>query len=87
MCVVPTQDKSSCLAATSVLPLLGDEQDVIVFNPGSGLIAAHLAVLLKERKGGVICLAYQQPEDDYNKMMRNFEMINVTKRILFAWIY
>ncbi|KAL8598781.1 hypothetical protein ACOMHN_033344 [Nucella lapillus] len=74
------QDKSSCLASHSVVHLLGDEYDALVVNPGAGLTAAHVAVLLSKRKGGVVVVS-QDTDEDYYKMMRKFELIGVNKMV------
>ncbi|XP_076467610.1 putative methyltransferase NSUN7 [Babylonia areolata] len=74
------QDRSSCLAAHSVMHLLGDEQEVAVVNPGAGITAAHLAVLLRERKGGVVAIC-EDSDDVFNKLMRTIELIGVTQYV------
>ena len=78
---VTFQDKSSCLGAHSVLPLLGDEQDVVVVNPGSGLTPAHLAALLKDRKCQVVVVS-EHNDDEHNKLLRNLELLGASKCIL-----
>ena len=75
------QDKSSCLGAMSVIPLLGDEQDVVVVNPGAGLVPAHLAGLLRERKCNVVVVS-EHKDDEHNKMLQNIELLGATKCIL-----
>lgn len=47
------QDKSSCVAPHSVKYLIGDDDDVIHVNAGSGVITAHIASLMNGSSGHI----------------------------------
>ncbi|KAL3880122.1 hypothetical protein ACJMK2_032391 [Sinanodonta woodiana] len=47
------QDKSSCLAPHSVKYLIGDEDDVIHVNAGSGVTTAHISSLMHKSSGQI----------------------------------
>ncbi|XP_052795008.1 putative methyltransferase NSUN7 [Mya arenaria] len=47
------QDKSSCIAPQSIKYLIGDDDDVIHINAGSGVITAHLASIMHKSSGHI----------------------------------
>lgn len=77
------EDKSSCMAAHSVLPVIDDDQDVVVVNPGSGLVVAHLASLLMD-KGGQVVVISEGGKDAHFKLLRNLELLGATKSCKFV---
>ncbi|WAQ99050.1 NSUN7-like protein, partial [Mya arenaria] len=46
-------DKSSCIAPQSIKYLIGDDDDVIHINAGSGVITAHLASIMHKSSGHI----------------------------------
>jgi 16S rRNA C967 or C1407 C5-methylase (RsmB/RsmF family) len=48
------QDKSSCIAPQSVKYLIGDDDDVIHVNVGSGVTTAHIASLMNNSSGHIL---------------------------------
>ncbi|XP_045204009.2 putative methyltransferase NSUN7 isoform X2 [Mercenaria mercenaria] len=48
------QDKSSCIAPQSVKFLIGDDDDVIHVNVGSGVTTAHIASLMNNSTGNIL---------------------------------
>ncbi|XP_076446300.1 putative methyltransferase NSUN7 [Babylonia areolata] len=74
------QDKSSCLAAHSLVPLSTEEQDVLVVNPGAGWVVAHLAVLLHRHSGNIVVVSHSE-DHDHDKMKKNLELVGATKMV------
>ena len=64
------QDKSSCIAPQTVKYLIGDDDDVIHVNAGSGVITTHIASLMHTSTGHI--LAFDANKSAMNKSMEKY---------------
>ena len=47
------QDKSSCISPQSIKYLIGDDDDIIHVNAGSGVTTAHISSLMSKSSGHI----------------------------------
>ncbi|XP_025087464.1 putative methyltransferase NSUN7 isoform X1 [Pomacea canaliculata] len=74
------QDKSTCMAAHSVLPLLLENHDVIITNPGTGLVVAHLVSLIHDQEGFIIAVGGASSSTQ-TTMQDNLDFLGASKAV------
>lgn len=80
LCAPSWQDKSTCMAAHSVLPLLLENHDVIITNPGTGLVVAHLVSLIHDQEGFIIAVGGASSSTQ-TTMQDNLDFLGASKGI------
>ncbi|KAJ8298194.1 hypothetical protein KUTeg_024725 [Tegillarca granosa] len=70
------QDKSSCLAPHSVKYLLGEGDDIIHVNAGSGATTAHIASLLQDNNNHIWTFG-SQSTTDVQKIQKTMERLGI----------